>query len=442
VKRLVVTAAVALTAAASCVPTLPHDPTPEAMEFDPQSFPPRVPQPTSLIVNPTTKKIDFSLAGLTIPSDCTMATIISQAECEFDQYLQTLDGFPTVTPAQTPATADLDPATLTPQNVVAFAARAGTPVADLQIGFQTVGRFLTLRPKHWSVGEFYWAAVRGYANGVRATSGAEVVGVPTQFLLKQETPLTCGAATPDELDPKCPAYALLLQKQPDKAAASVFQLEQIRSDLQNLHAWEAIQAAGIPKEEVAVIWGFPTHSTSVAEVDPSPAAMIVPQMTAPNQIKIAVQGPVDPATVRSFVLKDHFGGVIVVDLTTLATMDLVNGLPHVEAEYRDGNIVITAAAPLPIGHQFGVFLTTDIHDPSGRSLSPSPVSKLLTLRAPLVTSTGKSTLSSVGDADASMLEVGRSQLATLFDNALLDQVIGLSRDALVYCFAFPVVAQP
>jgi hypothetical protein len=123
-------------------------------------------------------------------------------------------------------------------------------------------------------------------------------------------------------------------------------------------------------------------------------------------------------------------------------MDLVNGLPRVDAAYIDGSVVITAAAPLPVGHQIGVFLTTEIHDPSGRSLSPSPVSKLLTLRAPLLTSAGKSALSSVSDADATMLESGRSQLKALLDNPTLGQLTGLMRDTLVYCFAFPVVAQP
>ena len=75
-------------------------------------------------------------------------------------------------------------------------------------------------------------------------------------------------------------------------------------------------------------------------------------------------------------------------------------------------------------------------------LVPSPVSKLLTLRAPLVTSAGKSAILAVADADAVMLEDGRSQLATLFDMDVFTGLTGVSRDNLVYCFAFAIPGQP
>lgn len=455
-KRLLWMAATApAVAALACVPTLPKDPVPEAMEFDPQSFPPRVAQPTDLVID-AMGHIDFSLAGLTLPADCASQTTLSPAECEFDQYLQTLDGFPTLTPAQAPVTAPLDPSTFTPEsgNVVVFAHKAQQPVSDLQIGFQPTGDYLTLRPKHWAVNEFYWAAVRGYANGVKAVGGAEVVGVPAQFLLKQETSLTCGATTADNIDPTCPAFALLSQ-QPVPGAAqtpsqleairrSLLQLEAIRQSLQDRHAWEDIAAAGIPKDEVAVIWGFPTHSNSVAELDPSPAAMIVPQLTMQNQqIKVAVQGPVDPASVTPFIRGQQNGSVLVMDLTAAAANDLVDGLPPVTATFADGTIVITGAAAFQTGHQIGLFFTSAIHDApgdAGRPLVSSPVSKLLTLRAPLLGANNRSALSSVSDADAQLLEAGRQQLAVLFDNPTFAQLTGVSRDTLVYCFAFQVGA--
>src|SRR5262245_22793920 len=85
--------------AAACVPDVGSNPTPASMEFDLTSKPPRAPQPTFLVVNPTTGHIDFSLANTPIPADCSTQQALTLAQCEFDQFLQTLDGFPSVTPA-------------------------------------------------------------------------------------------------------------------------------------------------------------------------------------------------------------------------------------------------------------------------------------------------------------------------------------------------------
>jgi hypothetical protein len=454
---VVVVGAAALCAA--CVPDLgPPGAIPEAMQFDPQSAPPRVPQPTSLVVSPTTGHIDFSLAGLTIPADCTTSQFPSPAECDFDQYLQSLDGFPTVTPGTAPATADLDPATLTAgTNVVAVAAKAGQPVTDLMVGFDTAGRNVTVRPKHWAVGEFYWAAVRGYQNGVRATSGAEVVASATLFLLKQDTSLTCGATDATQIDPKCPAYALLSQSMSSSAAAgSLLQLEQIRQGFVAGHGWDVIAAAGIPKAEVAELWGFPIHTSSVAELDPSVG--IQPQTIAPDEIHIAVQGSVDPTTVSAYVFSAAYGTVVFIDLTTLAATQaptnpppLAAAFPAVDISYAGGDIVIKGQAPFVVGHQYGVFMRRDpdpgqsgkpgIRDAAGKPLVPSPVSKLLTLRPALVDAAGHSTISSVADSDAAMLETGRQQLGMLFDSSVAG-LTGLDRDLLVYCYAFAFEAAP
>src|SRR5262245_17902302 len=218
--------------AAACVPDVGSDPIPTAMQLDLTSMPPRAPQPTALIVNPQTGLIDFSLAGTPIPDDCSMQQALSEAECQFDQWLQTLNGFPTVTPATAPATGPLDPATLTlGENVVAVAARQGALAMDLSVGFDEASSSLTLTPQQpWTLGEFYWIGVRGYENGVRDAAGGEVVGSPTMALLKQEDSLTCGAADPSALDPHCPAFQVLAQgsPSPEAAAEQLFQLEGIR----------------------------------------------------------------------------------------------------------------------------------------------------------------------------------------------------------------------
>ena len=127
-------------------------------------------------------------------------------------------------------------------------------------------------------------------------------------------------------------------------------------------AWDVVAAAGIPKSEVAVLWGFPTHTNSVVEVNaPAP----VPQVIAPNQIQVAVHGPIDPATVVPFVVKQQPGTVVLMDLDAVAKGDLVNGLPVIDAQVVNGNIVITGQNPFPANHTIGLFFTNGLHDPAG-----------------------------------------------------------------------------
>jgi hypothetical protein len=440
----------ALLVAGACTPEVAHDAIPEEMEFEPQAIPPRVPEPTSLIVNPTTGLLDFSLAGTPVPADCATQTQMPQAQCEFFRYLQTLDGYPTVTPARTPTSATgLDAATLTlGDNIVVVDAQSGAVRTDANaaVGFDAAGRYLTIAPRpSWGVGKFYWLAVRGYASGVRGLSAtgskSEVVGSATQYLLKQETSLTCGAASVEEVNPQCPAVALLGQGRSETvAAAAALQLEQIRVGYAMAGAWDIVAAAGIPKAEVAVLWGFPVHSASVPELDPKGG--LIPRVTAPDEIRIAVQGPVDPATVSAFIVTVQPGSVVTMDLTAAQAGDSVGGFPQTDASYLDGAIVIKGRQPFVGGHQYGIFLKRSIHAPGGAPLVASPVSVLLTARGSLVDAQGHTNVSAVSDADAAMLEQGRLQLAALFDEAIFQPLTGITREELVYCFAFPFPVMP
>jgi hypothetical protein len=430
--------AVALLAlAASCTPDIGHDPVPEAMEFDTEATPPRVPQPTGLIVNPATGRIDFALAGTPLPSDCGHASGLSPAECEFDHYLETLDGFPTSSPAAAPATAALAPNTLTlGENVVVVPLEHPSTAPDIVLGFDDVARALTLKAvPSWALAETYFVAVRGYAKGVRALSGSQVVGSPTQALLKEDSSLTCGATTAEAIDPNCPALRLLTQTQSDAAArANALTLETIRQSYLASGIWQRLADAGLLKKEVAVLWDFPIHTASVAEIDPTVG--LVPLAKSASEIRVAVHGPVDPESVTAFVVRERPGSVVLMDLTLAAAGDLVGGFPRIEAGYADGAIVLSGAQPFVSHHDYGVFMTHDVHDPSGGSLVPAPISVLLTLSYPIAGTDGKSLVSSVSDADAVVLEAGREELATLFDNPVFGPLTGLTRDNLVYCFAF------
>jgi hypothetical protein len=439
---------IAAVLAAGCTPDVGADPTPTAMEFDLTSTPPRAPQPTFLVVNPETGHIDFGLTGTPLPDDCATQTALPEAECQFDKWLETLNGFPSVTPASAPASAPLDPATATlGQNVIVVGVKGSGPVTELAVGFDDASVSLTLTPpRPWTLGEFYWAGVRGYANGVRDAQGGEVVGSPTMTLLKQEDPtLTCDAPDPTQIDPHCPAYEVVAQGAPDPqtAAERLFQLEDIRTKgYVDGHGFDVMAQAGLPKEEIAVLWGFPIHTNSVPLLVPGTAA--VPHVPAPNQIVVGVQGPVDPATVSAFVVREHNGPVVVMDLTAAAAGDLDAGFPRVAASYvaNLGAIAIQAAAPFPSGHTIGLFFTNALHSPDGAPLVASPVSVLLTLTAPLVDSAGHSTVSGVADSEAAALEEGRKALAPLLDNPIFAPLTGVTRANLVYAYAFVPTVQP
>lgn len=446
-------AASAMVAAGGCTPDLPRDPVPEEMEYDLQSVPPRAPQPTNLVIDPLTGHISFAQAGIAVAADCVASMTLSPAECELDQYLQGLDGFPTVTPASAPASARLELASLTlGHNVVVIDTTTGLPApeTDVTVGFDATTNQLTVKPTgSWRLGNSYWIGVRGYGHGVRGASGQEVVGSPTHALFKQKKSLTCHddpgmqATVPTDVPADCPAVVLLAQTMGTEAARlAVLQLEPIRQLYRGSGAFDLMAAAGLPEEELALLWGFPIHSASVAELDPTVG--LVPRVTAANEMRVAVQGTVDPSTVDAVVVMKNAGTVLLMDLTAAAAGDLVKGLPTTEAHYdaATGEIVVTATAPFTLGHQYGVFITTGVRDMAGGALVPSPVSKLLTLRGALVDAAGHSTISTISSSDAAMLEVGRAQLATLFAMPLFVGLTGVTRENLVYCFAFPLGVAP
>jgi hypothetical protein len=140
--------------------------------------------------------------------------------------------------------------------------------------------------------------------------------------------------------------------------------------------------------------------------------------------------------VTGFVVRETPGSVVLMDLTAAAAGDLAAGFPRIGARYADGAIVIAGSEPFIAAHQYGLFMTRALRDPSGATLVPPPISVLLTSTSPVADEAGRSLLSSVTDAEAVELEAGRAQLAELFDNPILAPLTGLVREELVYCFAF------
>lgn len=423
----------ALGAQVGCAPEVGGDPVPEALEFDLAASPPRVPEPTSLLVNPVSGHIDFSLTGLDLPEDCAAQRVLPEAECEFDQYLESLDGFPTSSVARAPATAELDLSSLdVGEDLVIVAARSRQPVTDVEVDFQRETRSLVIsKNEGWDVGEFYWLGVRGYANGVRARNGAEVVGSPTSFLLKQDVSLTCGAASPETIEDDCPALSLVSSgRTPAEARGALLALEAVRAGYDAGGGYALMQGLGLPKAEIAALWGFPVHSAPVAELDPS--AGVVPRITE-RGLAIGVKGELDPSTLRA-PAPGAPGSVVLLDLTAVLEGDLASAFHPAAPAFESGNIELVLGAPLDAERTYALFITRSVRDQRGTSLVPAPVSKLLTLRGRLIDDAGKSQLSRVGDDQAAALEQGRAALAPLLDDPAFQAASGITREELVYGF--------
>jgi hypothetical protein len=417
-----------------CMPDIGEDPVPQAMEFDPTTG--RVPEPTVLVMDPATGLVDLGRAGVEVPADCLALPVNAIANCQLNRYVESLDGFPPTTAIRAPATAALDPATLTAANVVLVDATRGKAVPDLAFGFDDDAGYLTLAPKGaLATGTLYVGAVRGYGQGVKAADGSEVTGTSIMALLKSTGSLTCGAATAQAIDAACPALALLVQQMPEAdARASLVDLEAARGQLAALKTWEAAQSvAGLSRDDIAVLWAFPTHSATVIDVDPG--LKILPEVKGTDEIRLKVNGPVDPATVTAWTL-DAPGTVFLLDLTALAANDLSGGLPAFAVSLDGAMLVLKADTPLPDGHTVAILVTTGMKNPAGKALVPPPLAVLLKALGPLADDAGKSLVDGVADADARDLEAGRKDFATLLDDPLFASLTGLDRGALAYVYAF------
>src|SRR5262249_51915920 len=149
--------------------------------------------------------IDLGNAGIDVPEDCQKARDMPVAQCEFYQYLERLDGFPTLIGGKTPSSAALDLSSITrPRNLVIYDVARNKVMSDVTVSFDRQTNELLFDPaKGWDIDTTYVVGVRGYGNGVRDTHGAPAVASTIYTLLKRDTSLTCGAEAPDDIEIGC-----------------------------------------------------------------------------------------------------------------------------------------------------------------------------------------------------------------------------------------------
>ena len=467
-------AAMSAWCAVGCAPDVPSEAPPAFVEFefDPAASPAKSFEPTSLVVNERTGLIDLSAAGIEVPAldaanGCEGQSAMPVAQCEFYQYLETLDGFPTLATGTTPASAALDLATVKlPHDLFIYDLQRERAVSDVDVSFDASSGELQFEARAgWDVGTSYLVGVRGYGHGVASTQGAPAVSSIIYALLKSPGSLSCGATRAEQVDVTCEAYGLLAgdarfaslpaAAKHDAIAENLLQLEQLRtyylgqSEHMPVDIWATLErSAEMPKDEVAIAWFFNTHSASVVELNP--ARDLVPAIVSGSEIRLVVKGTLDPDSLRAFSLENPDGTVFLLDVDKLAqNVADPRALPPFEPRYADGRIFLKTTDPgnsFIEGDTYALLLTNELTDAQGAPIVASPLSVLLRTRGALVDAEGVSQISGFSAADAQLLEQGRSQFARLFDDPLIQSATmsagrpaGLSREQVAYLYGFAFV---
>jgi hypothetical protein len=417
-RRWLILAAVTSTAflagAAGCEPEIANDPVPAFMEFDMDTG--RIPEPTVAAINPTTGMLDFGPLGFDVPKDpgdCLDATgWPSVAECEFFQYLETLDGYPTLSSMRAPASAALDASTITytgaaDDTLVVLERGLSKITADdgLVVTFNPDDNYLYIdNPAGWEVGTLYVGAVRGYDNGVVITDGTRVVASVIYNLLKrEESLLDCSLDAEDppfynpnaQVDDHCKYYELvheMFASQFDKddpnyeteLRATVIgllgSLESLRQGYKGEDGftglWDVTASVGmIPKAEAAVAWAWPTHSQTTVEVQPMLGMVPIP--VGNNVLRLPFKGTIDASSLVPFNLGNGADATVYLLNATILEQALVNPamigqaiLGHT-ATIEGNELVLTADDPYIEGDRHIIMLVAKADGDNRPDLMPA-----------------------------------------------------------------------
>ncbi|MBK7862304.1 MAG: hypothetical protein IPJ65_27595 [Archangiaceae bacterium] len=237
--------------------------------FDPSATPPKVPAPNDLAIDPTTGLVK-------VPID----PAYSDAYKEFiTDYLNTLDGFPVSATASVAVQGgDLDANTVNARSVLVLDLK-GAALPPPTITWNGTAKTIDVAPANgsWGKGRQIAIAVIGRratdvgdseaGPAVERVGGGAVVASTVWALTRSAGPLV-DCPNDDLTSPDC---KLLLTAAP-LPLASALKLEPVRRAYQP--ALAALEAKGIDRADVAILWTFRTVSLGEATFDP--AASIVP----------------------------------------------------------------------------------------------------------------------------------------------------------------------
>lgn len=433
----------------------------------------------AIIPAPNVLLIDQETGMVKIPMDDLTPT-----ETEYvGGFMNTLDGFPLNSPLtclfDTPA---IDPATVNGDNVQVYdvtavfeAIDAGeTPGADAaqrlpaEAFISLLGESvhavtgapivsLSMFPKRpYESGHRYAALV---TKGVTTADGT-ALGSSFMFnLIKSTAPLV------DE-----DGIRTVLQASITDADAA--QLEPARAFNDAVLTVLAGQDSPVAREDVVLMWGFHTHTASVAEFDP-----VTSTIPMPNDILMGADGTLDvptpegaapafvalnewmneldgfgraapavisltrPAVQETLVLKtvaEPAGTVAVFDITDLSNTFLVEDA--IVTAMPDGKVSIIPPGMWERGHRYLAAMTRGVVTTDGEAeypLLPAATSALAFLDGKLFADDTSQVPMFLTDSDASQLEALRSE--GVLARALLTTV-GIEKDDLAALFAFTIMS--
>ena len=447
--------------------------------FDPSATPAVVPAPNDLAINAATGHIAIPLGANP-----------SAADVELAAYFGALNGFSADSTASATFDGLLDPASINTSDVLVMDVSGAAP--------QPVTGFLaTVRPLNqgsaiseldlippsagWTPGHDYAVILVSGAQGLKAVGGFQIFGSTAWALVRSRLPLVkCSSG-------QCkPTTNLIPSTFTDPAARYADQvakakgLEQVRLGYAPLFA--AVEAKGISRADVPLLWTFKIATQEMIAYNPSGA---VPQVPVPNDLAInpathQVNAPVDPRTspanqeftttylntLNGFPTNTNAAAqalgpssldpatvnaasVIVLDLTPAAAGGS-SPPPGTAAVYSGATnqiVIPPPAAGWQRGHRYAAVIvggTGGVTAVDAAPVSPDAAWVLLRGVAPLVDCTTLSaschsvvTAVPLSDADAVVLETIRRQTAPLLDN--VTALTGATRSQMLAGWTFSIV---
>ncbi len=446
--------------AAACQPPVAPGPSAGAQVvalFDPTATPPVLPTPN-----------DLAFTGgdgvhLNVPIDPNAPLALQ----DFNKFLNTLDGFPSLSNAVTAFSSPIAVATATgpsgPANgsIVAVDLDAGVVLQadDLQASLSVDGLTLTIMPsRRFKTGGHYAVALFGGddANGLHGANGEPVVASQTFFFLRSPLPLVglCGDGT----QPGCVCPPAIIAAA-DAAAGTCHPTVQ-GLDLATAYAAEqqrlliaplldqilAVAGPGRSRNDLVLAWTFrittaPEAIFDVARGDiPFPNDALINQSTHLVSLPIASGDPMAPikmglnqldgfsttaATTVSVDTKDNVpvtnltGATQLLNITPATTslqptIDAASVLVMNNTTYTGQVALQPRDALLPDQSRYLGVLTGDATDAAGRHVIPSPPFVLLRGTNPLFDGTHTLVPGVLSDSDAAQLEVLRQAYQPAF----------------------------
>jgi hypothetical protein len=415
-------------ACAACVPEIPRDGPPSAVEaeFDPTAEPsPRIPKPTDLVYDVETARLAIDLE----PDD-------SPAQQDLVGYLDSLDGWPASMPGEAVFLGPVDNATVTAATVRVFDITdidSPEPVGDALrfLEDRTELRVHPGRLPSWQPGRRYAIAVLGGSHGVAGAGGEAVVPSPVFWFFRSASPLA--VCEDDEALAGCRSVTDLI------ADEDVADLEEIRRD--NAEVFDALEAAGVPRADVALAWSFRTSSRTVVPFDPSTDDVHFPNdyYLAEDETHLEVPAP-DGSTFAARAFLDRLNALDGYSLTGPGWMRFVGpfdgsgrnltptallfmnadddqDLPLVQRGWDAfrNEVVLAPYRTLRSHTRYAAIATDYLEDVNGEEIICSHVWAILKSHNPAADEDGHSLLDGVSDEDARDLEEARQEYGELFD---------------------------